>query len=698
MAELDTSIPLGIKVPEYDPMGDAYKIAQIRNAQQAYQANNLTLQEKQRTLGEQQGLRNMLASGIDPLSPEGQKQAFMIAPNLGPTFVKTALEAQEVQRKSEAAKTDLLTKNLGFARSVMPGVTNQDQLDKYLDYVKNNVPNILPNIPTTYSEFDTKRPDLMKTADQALANHFFNEKGVDANSNPTETLKSVNMYGPSKGATAISTAQQPVELTPQTNNITGDVSMLNKYTGAVTPTYMGGQANPAANAGAPAGVTAGPQSFNSSAPAVMPQQIQQSNSPGAGLYNQARARDAIAGPESGGRYDAVGPVTKNGDRAYGKYQMMGNNIPQWTKEALGVSMTPQEFMKNKEAQDAVFDYKFGQAVAKYGNVQDAASVWFSGRPMSQAGNASDVLGTTVPQYVRNFMTGYQNGPATPRMAVAQPFVSNADIPMGPGQPSMPTTGFQPQPTNALAPQQQTAQNALLQQNQPTTTTLTPYQMQANKAPAQPVAPVAPTSTVGQPYSTGNLAQKAQVEEQAKRENALPAAKASISNVLSNFQDTIKDINELKNHEGLDSITGPINSRTFNYSDKSNEAQALLNRIRSSGALEKLTELRNESTSGGTNLRITQGEFKTVTDAFAALDQAQPTPAMKKNLEKAANILTRISGNLSQQYEDTYAYRGEKAPTIQSNYVSPSKDNTPTAKGSTYSNLSDAEIKAKLGIK
>ena len=73
MAELDTNIPLGIKVPEYDPMGDAYKFAQMRNAQQTFQSNNLALEENRRKLQEQTGLRNMLASGVDPLSAEGQR-------------------------------------------------------------------------------------------------------------------------------------------------------------------------------------------------------------------------------------------------------------------------------------------------------------------------------------------------------------------------------------------------------------------------------------------------------------------------------------------------------------------------------------------------------------------------------------------------------------------------------------------------
>ena len=110
---------------------------------------------------------------------------------------------------------------------------------------------------------------------------------------------------------------------------------------------------------------------------------------------------AIASVESSGRYDAIGPVTKNGNRAYGKYQVMDFNIGPWTEEILGRRLTPQQFLADEDAQDAVFNAKFGSYVQKYGNPQDAASVWFSGRPMARAGNASDGY-TTVPEYVAKF--------------------------------------------------------------------------------------------------------------------------------------------------------------------------------------------------------------------------------------------------------------------------------------------------------
>lgn len=113
----------------------------------------------------------------------------------------------------------------------------------------------------------------------------------------------------------------------------------------------------------------------------------------------------IAGTESGGEatpYTAEGPVVTSGmyagDKAYGKYQVMGKNIPEWTKQAFGKAMTIQEFLASPEKQDALIKYRAEKDYAKYGNWDDVASVWFSGKPVAN-NNSSDSLGTTVPAYL-----------------------------------------------------------------------------------------------------------------------------------------------------------------------------------------------------------------------------------------------------------------------------------------------------------
>jgi hypothetical protein len=140
------------------------------------------------------------------------------------------------------------------------------------------------------------------------------------------------------------------------------------------------------------------------APAVAPQSA-------APASDEAESwRRGIKHVESnGGNYTILGPViTKGmyrGDRAYGAYQMMGRNIPSWSKEALGYSLTPQQLLARPDLQDKIFDFRFARDVKKYGSPQDAASVWFTGHPLSTAGNRSDQLGTTARGYAAKFTQG-----------------------------------------------------------------------------------------------------------------------------------------------------------------------------------------------------------------------------------------------------------------------------------------------------
>jgi hypothetical protein len=108
---------------------------------------------------------------------------------------------------------------------------------------------------------------------------------------------------------------------------------------------------------------------------------------------------AIGQFESGDNYGSRGVPTKSGDRAYGKYQIMGSNIPVWSKEALGRTVTTNEFLANPEIQDAIAQAKMKAYLDKYGNVGDVASAWFSGRPLRN-NFYKDILGTSVPDYVK----------------------------------------------------------------------------------------------------------------------------------------------------------------------------------------------------------------------------------------------------------------------------------------------------------
>ncbi|KUJ70800.1 hypothetical protein ACZ90_00320 [Streptomyces albus subsp. albus] len=82
--------------------------------------------------------------------------------------------------------------------------------------------------------------------------------------------------------------------------------------------------------------------------------------------------------ESGGNYRAIGPWV-NGDRAYGRYQVMGANVGNWTARYYGRRLTPQQYLNNQAAQDAVVRGVLGGYYKKYG-ARGAAAMWYSGQP------------------------------------------------------------------------------------------------------------------------------------------------------------------------------------------------------------------------------------------------------------------------------------------------------------------------------
>lgn len=147
----------------------------------------------------------------------------------------------------------------------------------------------------------------------------------------------------------------------------------------------------------------------------------------------------LAKKESSGNYKALGPVINSGmytgDRAYGKYQIMGKNVPEWSQKYLGKKLTADQLYQDEKLQDELMRKRAQELYSKYGNWEDVASVHFTGQPLKKAGNVKDQLGTTAPKYVQDvlaFMRGdspavqYQS-PLTPGMAGSTPAMQNQTV-------------------------------------------------------------------------------------------------------------------------------------------------------------------------------------------------------------------------------------------------------------------------------
>jgi hypothetical protein len=94
-----------------------------------------------------------------------------------------------------------------------------------------------------------------------------------------------------------------------------------------------------------------------------------------------------------------------GERAMGAYQVMPGNLPQWSQQALGRRVSEEEFLSSPEIQDTIFLDQMTRNYERFGTWEDAASVWFSGAPVSGSSNRTDNY-ISAPSYIRNFSTAY----------------------------------------------------------------------------------------------------------------------------------------------------------------------------------------------------------------------------------------------------------------------------------------------------
>lgn len=121
---------------------------------------------------------------------------------------------------------------------------------------------------------------------------------------------------------------------------------------------------------------------------------------------------AIVNQESGGNYSAIGPQTTYG-RAYGKYQVLGSNVGNWTAKFYGKRLTPSQFLNNKAAQDAVARGQLKNYFNKYG-ARGAAAAWYGGEGSVNLHNstAPQQGGPSIKEYVDDVMayaSSYKGG-------------------------------------------------------------------------------------------------------------------------------------------------------------------------------------------------------------------------------------------------------------------------------------------------
>lgn len=345
-------------------------------------------------------------------------------------------------------------------------------------------------------------------------------------------------------------------------------------------------------------------------------------------------QNAIAGIESGGKYDAMGPVTKTGDRAHGKYQVMGANIGPWSQEALGRQLSPQEFLADPKAQDAVFNHRFGQYNQKYGP-EGAARAWFAGEKGMNNPNAKDQLGTTVAQYGSKFAQALGGQPVTD---------VSAQRAQTPGQPAInPAIISNMLGNKYLAP---TAQ-ALVNQKIGEQFKEQQYDFQKmedgsivainkkNPRDYRVINPVDPQSMID--FKAKEKGAVVTAEETAKRAIAQPEkdkqAKATADIVNTDIDRAIKTIDTAKLP-----TTGAGGALLSNVGGTAaRDLSALLDTVKANAGFDTLAKMRAASPTGGALGSITEKELALLQATVGNLEQSQSADQLKDNLRRLKNV-------------------------------------------------------------
>lgn len=165
------------------------------------------------------------------------------------------------------------------------------------------------------------------------------------------------------------------------------------------------------------------------------------------------------------------------------------------------------------------------------------------------------------------------------------------------------------------------------------------------------------------------------KELQKRNADYPAATAAIKGYESKADLFIKDLEKLRDHPGLENITGVIAGRTPSITADGRAAQALYDKIVAKGGFQALQDLRAMSKTGGALGNVSNQEGKQLTQSFAAISQIQDAKDVQAAIDQAIADIEGSKTRTREAYDATYEYRNA-APT--STGGAPVTGNSPAA--------------------
>ena len=146
------------------------------------------------------------------------------------------------------------------------------------------------------------------------------------------------------------------------------------------------------------------------------------------------------------------------------------------------------------------------------------------------------------------------------------------------------------------------------------------------------------------------------KELQAREAKYPLATQAVKTVEAKSDKLIKDIETLKNHPGLDSITGAVYGRTPSVTAEGRAAQALYDSILARGGFQELAAMRAASPTGGALGNVSNQEGQQLKDAFGTLNRTQDASSLRTQLGRVADDVRGARQRVREAYDMTYDYK------------------------------------------
>lgn len=146
------------------------------------------------------------------------------------------------------------------------------------------------------------------------------------------------------------------------------------------------------------------------------------------------------------------------------------------------------------------------------------------------------------------------------------------------------------------------------------------------------------------------------KELQKRNADYPAATAAIKGYETKADSFVADLQKLRDHPGLENITGVIAGRTPSITAEGRAAQALYDKIVAKGGFQALQDLRAMSKTGGALGNVSNQEGKQLVQSFAAISQVQDAADVRAAIDQAIADVEGSKTRMREAYDTTYEYK------------------------------------------